>query len=247
MKLDIISLIFLIIILVSVFSGFKKGFFKIIIRLLKGLLCLILAVVFAKPIASLLIETPIGTFIQQHLSDAFLAKGGIYTLTITEANKAEVFNSALTQLNIPQFLTNILVSYLNELVVLNGSVNVADGLASSITFYILVALSFVIIYFVVLLLCGILNKILKHLAELPIIKPLNRIAGAILNGVISVFSICLILYLVTLILPFSEGFAKWFADTIMLNNPEVFTLSKFLYENNLVIKLLELIQTIKNN
>ena len=44
---------------------------------LSNIVAWILAVVFAKPIASLLIETPIGTFIQQHLSDAFLAKGGI--------------------------------------------------------------------------------------------------------------------------------------------------------------------------
>ena len=245
MKLDIISLIFLIIILVSIISGFKKGFFKIVIRLIKGILSLVLAFIFAKPIANILMETPVGLFIQEHLNDAFVAQGGIFTLTITEANKAEVFNYGLAELNIPSFLSNILVNYLDELVVLNGSVNVAEALSNSLTFYILVAIGFILVYIVVLIICSILNKILKNLAKLPIINPLNRLAGALLNGVIGLISVCLILYLITLILPFSSEFSVWFSETIMLNDPEVFTLSKFLYENNLLLKLLELIQGIK--
>lgn len=245
MKLDIISLIFLIIILCSIIAGFKKGFFKIVIKLIKGILSLILAIIFAKPIANILMETPVGTFIQGHLNDAFVAQGGIFTLTITEANKAEVFNYGLTELNIPSFMSNLLVNYLDELVVLNGSVNVAEALSNSLTFYILVAVAFIIVYIVVLLLCAILNKILKNIAELPIIKPFNRLAGALLNGVIGVFSVCIILYLITLILPFSSEFSLWFSETIMLDDPEVFTLSKFLYENNLVLILLEFIHSIK--
>ena len=244
MKLDIISLIFILIIFGCVMGGLKQGFFKIVINLIKGILSFALAILLAKPIAELLSNTFIGQTINSHLNEAFLNQGGVFSITITEANKAEVLKHALSEIHIPEFLSNMLSNFMSNLVEVNGSVSVAEALSSSLTHYILIAIAFILVFILVNILCAILKGIFKKLEKLPLIGTANKVLGAILNGVIGVIVVCFITFGITLIIPFSNEFATWFADTIMLNDPETATIAKFFYENNFILKIIAYLQSL---
>ena len=212
MKLDIVSLIFFIIIFVSVMSGLKKGFFKILVNIIRGILSFALAILLAKPIADLLSTTPIGETLCSKLNSAFLNQGGVFSITITESNKAEVLKQALSEINIPEFLSNVLSNFITNLVEVNGSVSVAEALSNSLTYYILIAIAFIVVF---------------------VIAP-NILFAVPINGSFSIF----------LNMPFSNEFSTWFSETIMLNDPETFTLAKYFYENNFVLKIIAYIQSL---
>lgn len=244
MKLDIVSLIFFIIIFVSVMSGLKKGFFKILVNVIRGILSFALAILLAKPIADLLSTTPIGETLCSKLNSAFLNQGGVFSITITESNKAEVLKQALSEINIPEFLSNVLSNFITNLVEVNGSVSVAEALSNSLTYYILIAIAFIVVFVIVIILSLILNGIFKKIEKLPFIGTANKILGAIFNGVVGLVVVCFITFLITLIIPFSNEFSTWFSETIMLNDPETFTLAKYFYENNFVLKIIAYIQSL---
>ena len=241
MQFDIFSIIFSVIIILSLIVGLKKGFFKILIRLIKSFLSFALAVAFCKTLANVLMGTVVGEMIQNSLNNAFINHSDIFALTLTESNKAEVLTYALQELNIPSFLNNLLVGYIGDLIVINGEINIAEALSTSIAYFVLVAISFIVIYLAILILFSIKNKIFEKIAKLPLIGPLNRLLGAALNCLFGLFVICMITFGITLFVPISPTFASWFAETIKLNDPEAFTLAKFFYENNFLVKILELL------
>ena len=65
--------------------------------------------------------------------------------------------------------------------------------------------------------------------------------GALFNGIVGYVAVCFICLLITLIFPFSVEFNQWFNNTIMVDDPQTFTLAKYIYQNNILVHLIELV------
>jgi hypothetical protein len=202
----------------------------------------VFSVFLAKPVANILQTTSFGLYIQNHLTESFLNKGGIFEVTITEANKTEVLSQGLQQIEMPEFLNELISKFISNFIVIDESYNVAEALSVSITHYILIGIAFVLLSIIAGIICKIFGKIFSKLEDLPIIGGLNKLLGGALNGVLGLFSVFVITYLITIVVPMWPAFSNWFADTVLLNDPEVKTFAKFCYEHNFLLKIIAWIQ-----
>ena len=245
MKFDIVSIVYVVIILLFALIGLKRGFFKTLVGVIKSVVSFIASLFLCKPIASILVKTSLGIGVQTKLFDAFTEKGGIFSTAITESNKGELVSNALTQINIPEILHEYITKLVSDYIPVTGEgITVANVLSSTIAYYIMVVIAFILIFIVVSLLCLLLKKLFAILEQIPIISSLNKILGFVLNGALGVLTVFIISFVLTMVLPLSETLSNWFADTIMLNDTHVFTISKYFYTENFLLKIIAYIQSL---
>ena len=243
MKIDLISIIFLVIIIAFALLGLKKGFFKTLISLIKKIVAFIIAVLLCKPIAHLLTKSSLGESLTSSLLDFFNSKGGIFTTSITEGNKQEVINMALKEINIPDGLNGLLSSLFYKMIPITGeTTTVSESLAPTISYYIFIGIAFVILFIIVRILVSLLNRLFAAIEQIPFVGIINTLLGGVLNGVIGVLFVCLLTYMFTFIIPTDSSVSAWLVQTMRLDEPDIFTLSKFFYENNFLLTLIAWIQ-----
>ena len=180
MRLDIISIIFIVIFIVSVLIGIKKGFFKTISSLVKGILSFVLTILLTKPLAKVLAGSTIGVNLENKLLNFLSSKGEFFQTSINESNKIEVISRALEDLNLPQFLTQIIASF----VPITAENTVAEALAPTLSYYVLVAITFIALFIIFRLIAILLDKIFAIMEQIPFVGTLNRLLGGVLNGVL---------------------------------------------------------------
>lgn len=242
MKFDILSIIFIIIILIAVIIGIKKGMFKILIKIIKDIFSWVLAVFLCKPLTNLLINSLLGNKLTLWLSDKFLNKGGSFALVIDETNKVDVVTHSLESFNLPDFINSFAIDILSEKIIINEPVVVAEALGKTIAYYSLMLISCLLIFIIVRIIVALISKLFKAILQVPVFSFVNKLLGGALSGIIGLAIVCGISYVITLLMPFNEAFATWISNTIMLDDPNVFTFSKFIYQNNLLLMLITFIQ-----
>lgn len=244
MKFDIISIVFIVIIILYLLIGLKKGFFKSLTSILKNVIAFIMAILLCAPLAHLLVKTNMGENLSYTFQGFFNSKGPLFTTIVTKDNQAILIGQALTSLNMPKLLS----SYIGDSMVgiLNGIENETLSYALSITFsyYIFVGISFIVLFIVARLLVILLNKLFGLLENITIIKTVDRILGVVLNLIRGLVLVCLLSYIITLIVPTGNGLANYFIKQMALDDKNVFTISKFFYENNFLLIIIAWIQSL---
>lgn len=245
MKFDVISIIYIAILVAFVISGIKKGLFKTLVALIKSILSFVLSIFLAKPLALLLSNSFVGKKITGKLTEAFLEKGDIFAIEITEANASEIIKMTTEKMSLPETLNEFLVNQLTKLFNLQEmtGMSVAEAFAPTITQYILLVVSFIIIFIIVMIVCSLLKSIFALLEQIPVIKVTNKLAG----GVLGFFGGLLIVYLISFGLTFVISLHNDISDVLiktMCLNTDTFTFSKFIYNENLLLKIIAFIQNL---
>jgi len=83
-----------------------------------------------------------------------------------------------------------------------------------------------IIYFFVL-------RFAKKINKNKVLGGINRLLGFVFGLAINYFTIDIIIYLISLVALGSPDLSQKIATTIYLNNEEIFTIAKFIYNNNI--------------
>lgn len=182
----ILDLFVIGIVLLFAFLGAKRGFTHSVLSLLNKIVSLIVALIFAKPFASVLLETPLAT--------------------LAENIVAPISTSDITLL--------------------------ADSaISSTLQWWLLIAFSFIIIFIVAFFAFKLLQAFADAITSLPVLKQIDSLLGFILG----VASCLLVIYILL-------GILSIFQDTTILtstfekiNNSNI---TKFLYDNNLIVKVL---------
>ena len=243
MKFDVLTIVYLVIILLYLIIGLKKGFFKTLTGLIKSVLAIVIAIFLARPLTSLVVGTGIGDGINGKIETWLLGKEGVFTSVVTADTKDAVIVQALGQLNIPSVFHSWLAKMIDQYVeVGTEGVTVAAALAPAITYYLFYAAVFIVLFIIGLIICAILNKIFEKLEEIPFVGGLNKLLGVVLNLAIGLLVICVISYGLTFLVSLDNGISKWLVETMALDNPEVKSISKFFYENNFLIKIIAFFQ-----
>lgn len=242
MAFDVISIVYISIFVLSVLVGLKRGFLKTLVSFIKGLGSFIAAVFLCKPLATLLTNSSLGAKMSVKMSDYFLAKGGVFTATVTNESKDLLLSNALEEINIPEFLHE----FLSSLIVIpnEGSVNMANVLGISIAYYIFLGISFILLFLLGLIVMFLISKVFAAIEQIPFVGVINKVLGALVSGAMGLVVICFISYVITLIVPTGNELSNWLVETMRLNDSEVFTISKYFYENNFLVKLIAIIQKI---
>ena len=109
---------------------------------------------------------------------------------------------------------------------------VVDESANKITMFILKGISFVGIFILVFIICYILRMILNIVFKLPILNSINKVGGVSLNVLKTVFKIWILLAIIYFV-----SFVP-LVDTIN-NFIDSSVVTKFLYENNIIVNILK--------
>ena len=168
----IIDLCILIIIALSTFIGFKKGFIKVAFRLISFILALIIALVLYKPVSNFINNyTPIPNKIESKIESR-----------ISSSNKEETNNLVANYYkNIKNISTNVIAKNIT-----NSIVNIS---------------SILIVFLLSRLILMFLRISTDLIAKLPLIKQFNHIGGFIYGLLAGFFIIYLIFTIITLLAP----------------------------------------------
>ena len=230
--IDVIIIVFLFIMITV---GYKKGFLKKAVGLVSFFVATIVSIVFCKQFAGFLTEHDI---IYGGLYDKVEAK--VASIENIEHLDSAVDLSETIQeaTELPKFIAN----FLAERITANtSSAEVINKLTTAATDALMVLISAVLLFFIVFFGALVLKLIIHILRGNAIIKFVDGILGIVFYTstfflfVYSVFAIFQALANQEFFTPVQE----FLVTDMMLDNPDKFRLSKYLYEHNIVYSFFE--------
>ena len=210
----ILDIIVLAILALSAFIGYKKGLIGILVSVIALILSIILAVFLQGTVADYLYnDTNVGTTIESSVKEMMEEQ-------IKENNKLDTDTKSENK---------FLAMFFDVEKIKNSTIN--DG-SKKITEFILKGISFVAIFVIVFVICYILSMVLNIVFNLPILNSVNKVGGVAANILKSLFKIWIVLAMCS----FISFTPKLSVITDAINSS---FLTKFLYDNNLIVVILK--------
>lgn len=211
----IIDIVLILVIALSAFIGYKKGFVKVIVKLGTFLIALVLAFLLQSSVAKFIGEdigfkNTISTTVQNKLSDYAKSKEDDKKTDIKMLEKTiDEINSAAEEKK-----AEVIQKWAN---------NIAD--------FILKGLSFIIIFFTVAIVMGILSLILNTVVKLPVLNTLNGVLGLGAAVILMTVRIMILLTIIYFVSPLE-------IIQPVINYINTSCITKLLYENNIIVNIL---------
>ncbi len=227
----IIDIVLVLIMIISLILGYKKGFVKKAIGLVGLLVALVVAAVFCGKLSLFLQEEKvfysIYTNVKNNVIDAMI-----------ENNMTNDAKSALTQMGVPDFLAVFLADKITASL---NPFELADNIATFFYGIAMNVISFVTLFIGVFVVTIILKIIANILRANAIIHFVDGLLGMVLYFCLTMLVVYVIFAIVGLL--YNQSFfvsAKEFLDVDMKLNENTFRLSKFFYNNNIITNFFQL-------
>lgn len=205
----IIDFIIIIILLMCIFYGYKRGLVNLVISLFTFVIALVIAIFLYKPIANIVIDN---TSICDNIENCIFER-------IKDENVEKSDNE--------------IIQLADKYILKDAKSETAEVIASSIAKTVIDVLTFIILVTVIRICLIIINKIFSIITEVPIIKQFNKLGGG-LYGIIQGIIINYILFAVIIvIIPLISTNTTTVVDSI---NDSKF--GSILYNENVIIKLI---------
>lgn len=218
-----VDLIIILIIGLCVFTGYRRGLAKCLLKLFTTVLALIIAIILYKPLVNFVVGS---TTIDENIQ---LSLERILTNSIKE-NGTENKEIVKEDSGIPKPI----VKYLNE----NASGAIHEKTEETVSYVarnatlLIVNLACVIaVYLIVKLLLQILTILIDIVAKLPVIKQFNELGGLIFGILEGFFIVLIILTLISILTPLTGNY--YIADLVQTSK-----IGSFLYNNNIFLNLI---------
>lgn len=210
---NIMDVIVILIILISVFVGYKKGFIKTVISLLSFFVAIGMALLFYKPFAVILTEnTTIDDWIIENIEN----KENL------ENDNDEAF------LEIIDILPNTITNSINIEEIKD---NASEEIAYKISELIMNLFSLILIYVIVKVTLFVATFVLDGIMKIPVLKQINEICGMAVGAIIGFTQI----YIAFAVLAFISSICDISNVVSMI---KVSAFARILFEDNLIINLL---------
>lgn len=237
MTFDTLSIIYLVGLLILVLIGLFRGFIKSFFGFIKVIVSTVVAALLSKPVADFMKDKSFILSWQNKLETTLASKGEIFATTYS----AEHFDEAFSKLNLPNIVKDLLLKIINYLVP-EMSESFASVIARSVIYYSLIVASFVIIYILVRIVFALIIHIFdKHAQKSAPINTINKVLGMAMYLIIGLLIIGGVNYVFTFFISSESGISSWLISTMHLED-DTFTVSKFLYQHNTLLWMIQLIQ-----
>ena len=207
----VVDLIIIGIILLFTFLGYKRGLVKLALGLCTFFIAIIIAFIFYKPIANLLINnTNFDESIENTITSKILPEG------VSENEEIDMSN-----------LSTSLPS-----VILKNSSNTIASISQSISHTLIESICFLGLFIIAKIALKFVTILADLIAKLPILKQFNELGGIIygvLEGLITVFTLLAIISLVAPLLDSSNA---------IISNINNSIIGSLLYNNNILLKFI---------
>lgn len=175
--MNILDIIVIVILLVFIFSGYRKGLALTILNFFRTIISLYLANQLYPYVSKFLREN---TSLYEFLKTSIIDNMGLSKLTqdIAFKNSGEFIKS----LSVPDFIKNALIANNNSEYYKILKVDaIEDYISGYIANMCLNAISLVSVFFIVFAVMKVLVKVLNIVSRLPIIKSFNRLGGGLIG------------------------------------------------------------------
>lgn len=159
------DIVFLSIIILSAFLGYKKGLVKLGANLFAGILSIIIILIIQKPVTNFIIET---TNFDEKIENAIIQNTNDYISKKTSVS--ETVTSEMTSKLLPGEARNIAVKVVNILTI-------------------------IVLFVFIKLVLRIIISLLDTIAKLPILKQFNEVGGIVYGGARGIIISCIIVFL----------------------------------------------------
>lgn len=215
----VIDLVILAIIVLNVGIGFKRGLTGSLLKIASFFIALIIAFLFYKPVADLVIantnwDDDLQASIEQMLNGE-----------VGEDGKVSEEQSSLPKEMVEYINQNI------DKVVQEAKNEVVPTVATQITSTIIQAGSAIVLFIIAKIILTIVSFLLKFITELPILKQVDKTGGIIYGLIAGLVFIWIVLAIISLLSPALEntGFIKAISES---------AIGGFLYNNNLLMTII---------
>lgn len=233
---NIIDIIVVLVIIIAVFLGYKKGFVKTIVNLLSFFVAIGLALTFYKPVAVILTEnTTIDDWIVENImakneeEDQIESEEKVDTESLESNNEIEKEVSGVQ--SFLQIAENLPVTIVNNFELEEIKNNTKQEIAYKVSELIMNLVSLILIYVIVKITLAIASFILDGIMKFPVLKQLNEILGMAIGAVIGFLQVYLAFAVITFISSICD-------IAVVIETIKVSAFASRLFENNLIINLL---------
>ncbi len=239
-NLDLITIILILGVVAYTIAGIFKGFFRVLIDLTSSILSSIVSLFLAKPVGMFIYN--LGTFnkLIDKTTNFLISKQEIFSLVATQDNKKDLIDQAINEFNIPSFLEEVLRTIGNNYINIPDGSIVGEYISNTLFIILSTALAGLVMYIIISIIVIILEAFLHKLDKIKPINKFNHTLGGVVgfvNGLIFVFIFMVIISVLLMVPMFNEQIS----NIMKLSNDNIWTLSKWLYQFDLLGILLKLI------
>ena len=189
------------------FLGYKQGLVKSAIKILSFFIAIVVAFVIYRPISNVIITK---TTIDDNIRNAIIQKIKPEGIEKDEEIKIE---------------SNINLNILG-----NATVNTIESIADAFTVKLIEAITLLVIFIIIKIALRFITALSDLITKLPLLKQVNKLGGfiyGIFRGILIVYTILAIVYLITPLL-----------NKEFINNIDKTIITKELYNNNIVLNII---------
>lgn len=227
----VVDIVIVVLLLIISVTGYKKGFLNKALGMVSLIVAVAVAFSFCTQFATILKDMDI------IYPDIYGAIYGNVSKSEVLANPDASIVDVLVSLDIPKFIAEFVAKGIGEKV---EAIDLAVQISEYVTQVCMNVISFVILFIGVFLVALILKVIAKILRGNALVRFVDGVLGAAFYASIYIA----VVYLLFTVLHYMMD-AEWFSVAkeflvvdMMLDNPEEFRISKFIYEHNVIYNLI---------
>ncbi|GEM_PF-6387751 len=227
---DYVSIVFMVILLLSVITAAKKGFIAALIGMICYFGSYILASMFCQQLGAAVFNAGPGEIVYKAIFNWISSKGGIFNETITQANMAEKLAEAFTALGVPSFLSPTLGSLVQQLNIIpagEDGIVLSIAISQTVSAYAFIAAAWLVICFGVQLVCSIILFALKKVIKKLKLKAADCALGGLIGLVSGAMTCVAVAYVFVLVLTCTT-FVDFLKPMIAWDDPNTYTITKAL-------------------
>ena len=213
----VIDVILILIMVLSILIGYKRGLIKVAINFLAIIVSIIIALILYRPVANFVISN---TEADENISNSIYEK-------IKDVDFENISDEEKEKNEILKFSENYIKTGLEK-----SKDNVGRYVADSISITIIEGLSFIGLLIVIRIAFIALRIVSNFIENIPIIKQFNK-SGGIIYGIIEGF------FIINLILAALYILNPMISNGEIEKNIEKSKITKIVYENNIIVSTVE--------
>ncbi|MDX1357695.1 MAG: CvpA family protein [Clostridia bacterium] len=212
------------IVVIFALIGLKSGLLKTVYKIVSYVASFYLAIKLAKPVAGWFKGTGIFTGIKDTV-EKLVEKLNIDFSGVTDPTNAGSIKEAITELPFPDNFKDMIADTMTK--TSDAAANLMENFVEGIAMFILVILCGIVLFILLRILFWLAGYLVRGIAEIPIIKQVDRLSGLILGAVIGVA----VIYLLGLLLTYMAAYEKL---GFIYENIEDGIIAPFFYNNNIL-------------
>ncbi|MFA6796487.1 MAG: CvpA family protein [Bacilli bacterium] len=245
---DWISIVYIVILVLGLIIGAKKGFFQMMLSLLGVIFCFVAAYFLAAPVASWAKSTfEWDDTLINSIYDWFLSKSSAASQVLNRSDAELAMPTLVGALGVPgvfqSYVSSFALSSIPEAgATLPVGIYIAEGL-SNIAFTVA---SFLAVFIAAAIVLAILKHFAKELTKHNLIGSLDKFVGAAIGLVIAASVVVLVSYGLTFLSVIGSA-STYITNTLRLEDDSYWSFAKVIYENNFFTLLTEQISSLANS